>query len=80
MKVRHEGVDIDKIPDQVRVSTMKRNKIDKTTSGPIIRTAFFLTYGDISIVAEAKFKTKLRHLIFQIGKQKVVTKGKKIDN
>ena len=34
-----------------------------------------MIYGKTGIVAEAIYKTKLRHMIFQIGKDRVVVKG-----
>ena len=36
---------------------------------------FYMLYGKTAIVAEAIYKNKLRHLIFKIGKDKVVVKG-----
>ena len=36
---------------------------------------FYMIYGKTPIVAEAIYKTKLRHMIFQIGKDRVVVKG-----
>ena len=45
MKVRYEGVDTHKIADQELVDQVTRHRVDKSSPGPIRRTAFFLFYG-----------------------------------
>ena len=39
------------------------------------RATFYMMYGKTPIVAEAIYKTKVRHMILQIGKDKVLVKG-----
>ena len=62
--LRYEGIDVDKIPQQLVELEVKRHKVESSQTGPITRKAFFMAYGRLGIVAEAKYDSRRRHLNF----------------
>ena len=58
---------------------LSRYKREDTRKSGVRCSLWFLIYGGIGFVVEARFMVKTRQLIFQVGKNKQVSRGYKIN-